>query len=153
MTKKTQEEIDALKASWRKDPCWDIEDSDGFEEHKEELIAYRLEVEAEAERKAKERKVQRAKWIEDELGITNPTGMQSLSTFTEIESELKSCDSSIGEAATDGEMATLVIAQAQARATLVLAAQVKRIADHLSQMRDEHDADVEREEIRNLYKM
>lgn len=42
---KTREQIDALKKNWRYDPCWDIEDTEGFEEHKEELLAYRLEVE------------------------------------------------------------------------------------------------------------
>ena len=27
---KIQEEIDELKRQWEKDPCWDIEDTEGF---------------------------------------------------------------------------------------------------------------------------
>ena len=41
MTTKTREEIESLKASWSEDPCWDIEDTEGFEEHRAELLAYR----------------------------------------------------------------------------------------------------------------
>ncbi|MFA4870972.1 MAG: hypothetical protein WC623_22425 [Pedobacter sp.] len=44
---KTREEIIHLKQNWRNDPCWDIENTEGFEEYKEELLAYRLKVEAE----------------------------------------------------------------------------------------------------------
>jgi len=42
---KTQAEIEALKSNWKSDPCWDIEDTEGFEEHREELKQYRLEQE------------------------------------------------------------------------------------------------------------
>ena len=38
-------EIEALKRNWERDPCWDIEKSEGFESHKEELLAYRKEKE------------------------------------------------------------------------------------------------------------
>jgi len=30
---KTVEEIDALKRNWYDDPCWDIYDTEGFEDH------------------------------------------------------------------------------------------------------------------------
>ena len=40
---RTAEEIEALKANWRNDPCWDIEDTEGFDLHRDELVAYRLE--------------------------------------------------------------------------------------------------------------
>jgi hypothetical protein len=43
---KTRSEIDDLKAQWKADPCWDIEDTPGFEEHKPELLKYRLEIDA-----------------------------------------------------------------------------------------------------------
>ena len=48
----TPQEIEKLKNNWLKDPCWDIEDSEGFEAYREELLAFRLEQEAdwEAER-------------------------------------------------------------------------------------------------------
>jgi ribosomal protein L7/L12 len=34
---KTREEVEALKKNWLEDPCWDIEDTEGFEEFREEL--------------------------------------------------------------------------------------------------------------------
>lgn len=37
---KTTEEIEHLKECWESDPCWDIEDTEGFEDHREELEAY-----------------------------------------------------------------------------------------------------------------
>ena len=40
---RTAEEIEALKTNWRDDPIWDIEDTEGFELHRDELVAYRLE--------------------------------------------------------------------------------------------------------------
>ncbi len=46
ITPRTVEKIEALKASWRDDPIWDIEDSEGFDLHRDELRAYRLEWEA-----------------------------------------------------------------------------------------------------------
>jgi hypothetical protein len=56
MAKKTLEEIEKLKRDWKDDPCWDIEDTVGFEEHKEELLDFRLKVEAErAEARTKKR--------------------------------------------------------------------------------------------------
>jgi hypothetical protein len=38
---KTRKEIDKLKAAWLRDPVWNIENSDGFEEHAEELLEFR----------------------------------------------------------------------------------------------------------------
>lgn len=38
---RTPEEIKKLKDQWLRDPCWDIEDADGFEDHREELAAWR----------------------------------------------------------------------------------------------------------------
>lgn len=42
---KTKEEIKKLKESWLHDPCWDIEETEGFEEHRVELLKYRLTME------------------------------------------------------------------------------------------------------------
>ncbi|HUW09505.1 MAG TPA: hypothetical protein VM537_07220 [Anaerolineae bacterium] len=42
----TQEEIATLKAQWNGDPCWDIEFTEGFEEHEHELLVHRLAMEA-----------------------------------------------------------------------------------------------------------
>jgi hypothetical protein len=38
---KTPAEIEALKKNWLNDPCWDIEETEGFEEHKAELKEFR----------------------------------------------------------------------------------------------------------------
>lgn len=37
---KTPEEVEALKRSWKQDPCWDIEDTEGFGDHYDELKAF-----------------------------------------------------------------------------------------------------------------
>ena len=44
---KTRAKIDVLKRQWEDDPCWDIETTEGFEANREELLAYRLQKEAE----------------------------------------------------------------------------------------------------------
>jgi hypothetical protein len=46
---KTREEVEALKINWHDDPNWDIEETDGFEEYKDELLAYRKQSEKEWE--------------------------------------------------------------------------------------------------------
>ncbi len=38
--------VKELKECWVCDPCWDIETSEGFDENRDELLAYRLEMEA-----------------------------------------------------------------------------------------------------------
>jgi hypothetical protein len=38
-------DIAKLKANWLKDPCWDIEDTEGFEEYRDQLTIFRLETE------------------------------------------------------------------------------------------------------------
>ncbi len=43
---KTREEVEALKAQWLKDPSWDIENMDGFEEYAVELAAFAIEHQA-----------------------------------------------------------------------------------------------------------
>jgi hypothetical protein len=43
---KTRQEIQELKDNWQSDPCWDIEDTEGFEQYKDELRLYRLDIEA-----------------------------------------------------------------------------------------------------------
>lgn len=44
---KTRAEIDELIARWLEDPDWELEESDGFEDHKDELLAVRHKHEAE----------------------------------------------------------------------------------------------------------
>jgi len=42
----TREEIERLKHNWVMDSCWDLEDTEGFEDHREELLDYRHRMEA-----------------------------------------------------------------------------------------------------------
>jgi hypothetical protein len=37
----TREDVERLKQNWLKDPCWDIEDTEGFENFRDELFEYR----------------------------------------------------------------------------------------------------------------
>ena len=63
--RRTAEEIRELKSGWRDDPIWDIEETEGFEAHHEELLKYRLEV----EREAKERRRRELKQKAERLGV------------------------------------------------------------------------------------
>lgn len=47
---KTKQEIKALFREWCDDPCWDLEDTVGFEAHYKELKKMRLAYEAEQEK-------------------------------------------------------------------------------------------------------
>ena len=40
---KEANEIEALKRSWERDPTWDIEDTEGFEAYRDELLAFSQE--------------------------------------------------------------------------------------------------------------
>jgi len=44
---KTRKEVNELKDSWKRDPCWDIEETIFFEEYRNELLEFRLQCEAE----------------------------------------------------------------------------------------------------------
>jgi hypothetical protein len=44
---KTRAKIDKLILDWREDPCWELEETEGFEDHKDELLAIRMKCEAE----------------------------------------------------------------------------------------------------------
>jgi hypothetical protein len=39
--------IEDLKSQWEADPCWDIEQTEGFEAHRDELKSYRKQKEIE----------------------------------------------------------------------------------------------------------
>jgi hypothetical protein len=43
---KTHEDVEALKAQWYNDPTWSIEETEGFDAYKQELLIYRLDCEA-----------------------------------------------------------------------------------------------------------
>ena len=52
---KTSEEINKLKLSWAKDPIWDLEWTEGFEDHYDELLDFRKLKEKEWKNKNLER--------------------------------------------------------------------------------------------------
>lgn len=130
--KKTNEEIQALKDNWRKEPNWEIEYTEGFEDHFEDLLAFRKEQEHEWQILAEENRKHRANVVSVETGITNPDIQQNVNTFREIEKE-------VDEGVRNAECIADLIAGSQVRATLLLAAQVARIADALEK-RNEEDA-------------
>ncbi len=39
---KTRAEVEALKKNWIHDPCWDIYDTEGFEEYQDELREFQM---------------------------------------------------------------------------------------------------------------
>ena len=44
---KSREEVEKLKENWKGDPCWDIEETEGFEDYKDQLKEYRLKQQSE----------------------------------------------------------------------------------------------------------
>jgi len=109
----TDMEIKELKDSWMKDPCWDIESTEGFEAHTQELLDFRKQVEEEAEEKANVRKIKRLNKVVQETGCVN----FYLKTYDEIAHSASKL--------TEDQAA-------QINATLLLAAQMERIADKLT---------------------
>ena len=124
---KTQDEVEALKANWINEPSWDIEETEGFEGHRAELVAFRQEWEAKSKASFEANVKERIKTLQNEIGLSD----LYLHTFAEIEIAVKKQDTYLGDAPSNFEIAKAEIAQAQVRAILLLAAQVKRIADTL----------------------
>lgn len=46
MAKKTREDVEKLKMQWKRDPSWDIETTEGYEEYHDELLQFRKDTEA-----------------------------------------------------------------------------------------------------------
>lgn len=140
MTAKTHEEIEQLKKSWKHDPIWDIEDTEGFEEYHDELLAWRKEYEAEREKIAEERDNKRIEKVMLATGVrkADRETLLSLNTFWEVENSID-IDNYVGDCGDVGSFAAYCMAQAQIRATLLQAAQLKRIADALEQIADQDD--------------
>lgn len=55
---KTRDEVENLKIEWEKDPQWEIEETEGFEDYRDELTAFRFEKEAEWQKRAETRKTE-----------------------------------------------------------------------------------------------
>lgn len=60
---KTTADVAQLKIEWKRDPVWDIEDTEGFEEHRDELAAYHEKMRQEwAERRERDL-LAKAEWL------------------------------------------------------------------------------------------
>lgn len=133
---KTPQEIQDLKEGWLKDPCWGIEDTEGFSDHYEELLSFRKQKEAEWENKRKERKQRRHELVMEQTGVVDPHITSAINTFDEIERQVSLQDRYIGEYCGGADIIKVELMQSQIRATLLQAAQLKRIADALENMDD-----------------
>jgi hypothetical protein len=136
--KRSPEEIEKLKENWKKDPCWDIEDTEGFEAHREELSAWRKEYEAKLEAEWEIGFQKRLEHVMECTGVSMADKgiLDSLRTWSEIEHSVRRQDRYIGEYLNGAAMIMAELAQEQIRATLLQAAQLKRIADALENMAD-----------------
>lgn len=144
---KTQEQIEALKANWLKDPIWDIEETEGFEDHREELLAFRQSQERAWTEKETQRMLDRRNKVAAWTGIEDLDLAQYISTFDEIEGELKALNSQIGDGGSALGWCSFVIAREQVRASLLLAAQVKRVADALEERLEIGELEEHRSEL------
>lgn len=140
----TQEQIQKLKDSWLHDPCWDIEKTEGFEEHEGELLIFRKEQQVEWEMEARERRERRTRVFGMSTGIQDVDLADCLLTFSEIEHDVAGQDNYIVDVQT-------VVMQSQVRATLLLAAEVKRVADLLGEKLDRDAGESNQDFMTRLY--
>jgi hypothetical protein len=127
--------LEALQNNWKADPNWDIEKTEGFEAYRDELSAWRKTYELECDLREKKRKHKRAYFMREQTGVKNFDIALALHTFNEIEHEVSAQDRYIGEFDNVANQVKVELMQAQIRATLLLAAQVERVADELKEMR------------------
>lgn len=81
---KSQEEIEALKRSWHRDPIWDIEETEGFEDHREELKAYREQLDAEYEKKERTRLIEKSAML-----CGNATSVELVKYIENLEAKIE----------------------------------------------------------------
>lgn len=80
---KTPEEIEALKRSWLYDPCWNIEETEGFELHKVYLKNWRLSKERQWDEMREAKLLERA----GKMGI--PGNISLMKYFEKMETEIE----------------------------------------------------------------
>ena len=136
---RTQKEIQKLKENWKNDPIWVIEDTEGFEDHVEELLNFRKKTEAEWDAEAEKHIADHAEKVLFETGIADGHLFSSLHTFSEIEKEVAAQDRYIGTFGNVEDQVLVELKQAQVRATLLQSAQLKRIADALELMAEDNN--------------
>jgi hypothetical protein len=64
---RTRTEVERLKHDWKTDGTWDIEETPGFEEHYEELLAFRKATEEEQEKRRQASIARYTQGVPDEL--------------------------------------------------------------------------------------
>lgn len=62
-SRKTREDIEKLKRDWESDPCWDIYDTEGYEEYRDELVTFQRECEAKWEKRRQDERAKLASLI------------------------------------------------------------------------------------------
>lgn len=132
----TQEEIEKLKIGWLKDPCFDIYNADGFQEHYEELKRFQEDQERKWKAENQQRENARAAFVREQTGVIDADIVSALSTWNEIERMVSSQDKYIGELESREANVMAELQMAQIRATLLQAAQLKRIGDALENVDD-----------------
>ena len=142
----TQEEIEKLKKDWLEDPCWDIELTEGFEEHEADLLVFRKETEIKAQHKAEDRIAHRARVVEIDTDITKSGAAQSIYTYEEIETGVRNIEKS-----TDDALAIMMAFQV--RATLLLAAQTQRVANGIWELIESMESSDNSDFMTRLYKV
>ncbi len=121
---KTSKEIEDLKIDWAKDPIWDIEETDTFEAYAEYLRAWCEDRNTKLESEMSERNAAHTALVREQTGVLDADIVSALHTWNEIENEVERADKN----ACTWESK---LAAAQVRATLLQAAQLKRVADAL----------------------
>jgi hypothetical protein len=130
----TKDEVEKLKAGWVDDPCLDIEETEGFEDVREELLQFRKEFEAESLARREEQIARRARIVAVDTGVSNQGAAKAISTYEEIEREVD-------------------LKKALVRATLLLAAQTQRVADALEARNTADEAESNQDFMTRLYKV
>lgn len=81
----SNDDLTKLKKAWLDDPCWDIENTEGYESHKAELLAWRKNHESRYELKQNilesENKI---KWLNDSLQQAKALPIMALHETKEI---------------------------------------------------------------------
>jgi|GEM_PF-1661917 len=96
MAKKTQEELYRLKQDWLSDPCWDIEDTDGFEEHREELEAFHKEQSQKWEKIASDKHDANLKVVAEEFGFELPKHNKAATSILRLLKTVERLESDLG---------------------------------------------------------
>ena len=142
----TLDEIEKLKKNWLADPCWYLEDEDGFGEHREELLKFRLETESAWQLEEEERIARRARVVEIDTDITNAGAAQSIYTYEEIATGVYKIENG-----TDDPVANMMAYQV--RATLLLAAQTQRVANGIWELIENIQSTDDQDFMTRLYKV